>query len=165
MSKSPLDLLFDVLAYIGQGLLALVVVIKFCDIILRYFFRAPLAWDVEVAEYILLLVTVLGAAWLLRDEGHVSVELLMGQLSERGRTYLRLIHAGVGAFVSVIVFLSALLATAFAQRDGLQIIKVFTVDKFYFLLVIAVGYLLLLAEFLRQFRRHLATLRGSRGGH
>jgi TRAP-type C4-dicarboxylate transport system permease small subunit len=39
-------------------------------------------------EYFLLLIPLLGAPWLVREKGHIYIELLLGALPPKGRTAL-----------------------------------------------------------------------------
>ncbi len=157
--KGIFDRLLDVLAFIAGIMLGCVVVVKFSDIILRYFFNRPLTWDVELAEYFLFCIAFLGAAWLLRERGHVRIDVLDNVLSNRARNYLHLVHSLVGALVSIILALMSMLAGAYAYRDGLKVVKIYTVGKYYFLFIISFGFFLLLAEFLRQFAADLRKAR------
>ena len=50
---------------------------------MRYFLNRPLVWVLELTEYALLWVTFLGAAWLLRQGGHVQVDVIVDFMSRR----------------------------------------------------------------------------------
>ena len=149
--KGIFDWVIDSLAYLGGILLGCAIIIKFCDIILRYFFNKPLTWDIEITEYVLFCVAFFGAAWLLREGGHVRIDVLDNLLSEKGKIYLHLFHSAIGALVSMILTLMSFVAAAYSYRDGQTVVKIYTIGKYYFLLIISLGFFLLLAEFLRQF--------------
>lgn len=157
--KGIFDWIIDGLAYLGGILLGCAVVIKFCDIILRYFFNKPLTWDIEITEYILFAVAFFGAAWLLKVGGHVRIDVLDTMLSKKGKTYLHLLHSAVGAFVSLVLSLMSFVAAAYSYRDGLKVVKIYTIGKYYFLFIISLGFFLLLVEFIRQFAGCVRTLR------
>jgi TRAP-type C4-dicarboxylate transport system permease small subunit len=157
--KGIFDWILDSLAYVAGVMLGLVVIVKFCDIILRYFLNKPLTWDVEFAEYMLFCIAFFGAAWLLREGGHVRIDVLDNLLSEKKKTYLHLIHSVVGALVSIILSLMSFVAAAYSYRDGLRVVKIFAIEKCYFLLIVAVGFFLLLAEFVRQSSRDIRKLK------
>lgn len=159
--KGIFDWIIDGLACLGGILLGFAVIIKFCDIILRYFFNRPLTWDIEVTEYILFAVAFFGTAWLLKQGGHVRIDLLDIFLSERNRTYLHLVHAAVGALVSVILGLMSFVAAAYSYRDGLTVVKIYTIGKYYFLLIISLGFFLMFAEFLREFAGEIRKIKNT----
>lgn len=149
--KGIFDWIIDGLAYLGGILLGCAVIIKFCDIFLRYFLNRPLTWDIEITEYILFAVAFFGAAWLLKQGGHVRIDVLDNLLSEKTKTYLHLLHSTVGALVSIILCLMSFMAAAYSYRDGLTVVKIYTIGKYYFLLIISLGFFLMLVEFLREF--------------
>ncbi len=149
--KGIFDWIIESLAYLGGILLGCAVIIKFCDIILRYFFNKPLTWDIEITEYILFALAFFGAAWLLREGGHVRIDVLDNFLSEKCKIYLHLVHSAVGGLVSIILCLMSFVAAAYSYRDGLTVVKIYTIGKYYFLFIVSLGFFLLFAEFLRQF--------------
>ena len=157
--KGIFDWILDSLAYVAGVMLGLVVIVKFCDIILRYFFNKPLTWDVEFAEYMLFSIAFFGAAWLLREGGHVRIDVLDNLLSEKNKTCLHLVHSIVGAFVSIILCLMSFIAAAYSYRDGLKVVKIFAIEKYYFLMIISVGFFLMLAEFVRQGSRDIKKIK------
>ncbi|MES1950525.1 tripartite AtP-independent periplasmic transporter subunit DctQ [Salinisphaera sp. S4-8] len=62
------------------GLCALVIVAMALsvtyEVASRYFFGRPTIWVTELASYFLVAVTFLGAAWTLRNDGHIRMDLL-----------------------------------------------------------------------------------------
>ena len=157
--KGIFDRIIGGFAYLGGVLLSCAIIIKFCDIILRYFFNKPLTWDIEITEYILFALAFFGAAWLLKEGGHVRIDVLDNFLSEKGKTYLHLLHSAVGALVSMILCLMSFVAAAYSYRDGLTVVKIYTIGKYYFLFIISLGFFMLLAEFLRQFSRDVRKIK------
>ena len=50
------------------------------EVVLRTFFSRPITGTVEINGYALVYVTFLGAAWLLREGGHVKMDLVLTRL-------------------------------------------------------------------------------------
>lgn len=157
--KGLFDWIIDSLAYLAGILLGCAVIIKFCDIILRYFFNRPLTWDVEIAEYILFFVAFFGAPWLLKQGGHARIDILDNFLSKNGKIYLHLLHSVTGALVSIILSLTSFVAAAYSYRDGLKVVKIYAIGKYYFLFIMSLGFFLLLVEFLRQFSQGIRSIK------
>lgn len=63
----------------------------------------PFAWLFTSAEYGLLYMTMLGAPWLVREKGHVHIELLTAALPETGRRLLSRIVALACVIVCVLL--------------------------------------------------------------
>jgi C4-dicarboxylate transporter DctQ subunit len=55
------------------------------SVAMRNFGIQPFAWLFTSAEYGLLYMTMLGAPWLVREKGHVHIELVTAALSPRVR--------------------------------------------------------------------------------
>ena len=54
----------------------------------------PFAWLFTSAEYGLLYMTMLGAPWLVREKGHVHIELVTAALPNRRAVAKRLVKQG-----------------------------------------------------------------------
>jgi TRAP-type C4-dicarboxylate transport system permease small subunit len=64
-------------------------------------------WSLEVSEYMLYAMTFLGAPWVLRENGHIAIELAVERLPPRARARARLAADAVGAAVCAILFVYA----------------------------------------------------------
>jgi TRAP-type C4-dicarboxylate transport system permease small subunit len=70
------DKVLNIFAFLA-GLMVIFMVLAIpYSVIMRYFFLKPPEWVIQTCEYMLLWLTFLASAWLLRDEGHVSVDHL-----------------------------------------------------------------------------------------
>src|SRR6186997_3467832 len=73
------------LEYLCAGLLLIIVVIVFANVVGRYFLRAPLRWSDEVAQFLFLWLSYLGALAALMSGRHYSVPNLIDMLPVKGR--------------------------------------------------------------------------------
>ena len=73
------------LEYLCAGLLIVIVAIIFTNVVGRYFFRAPLRWSDEVAQFLFLWLSYLGALAALMSGRHYSVPNLIDMLPVKGR--------------------------------------------------------------------------------
>jgi len=157
--KGFFDWIVDSMAFIAGVLLTSTVLIEFLEIFMRHFVRKPQVWTVDVTEYILFLVAFLGAPWLLKKGGHVGVDIVVERLDSTTRTFLGMLSSALGIFVSAVVSWFGLLETWNCYQGEVLVIKTLSVQKYYFLIFIFLGYFLLLIEFGRQFAHHLVRLR------
>jgi C4-dicarboxylate transporter DctQ subunit len=74
------DHLVDDAAFISGIILGLVTVLVCTDIVMRYYFNKPIQGALESSEYGLLFLTLLAAAWLVKKNKHVRMELLIHRL-------------------------------------------------------------------------------------
>ena len=58
------------------------------EVFMRYFLNRPTLWTLEISEYSLVYITFLGAAWVLRKDGHVKIDLLVRVLKPRSQIIL-----------------------------------------------------------------------------
>lgn len=153
--KGIVDHVIDFMAGVA-GILLVVAVFTICiEIIMRYFFRKPQVWSEELCEYILFTLAFLGAPWLLKKGGHVSVDIITERLSPEVRGYLGLFACGIGVLISAVITWFSIVAAWDCYVTGVVVTKTLTVGKHYFLVFITLGYFFLLVEFGRQFLNHL----------
>jgi C4-dicarboxylate transporter, DctQ subunit len=82
------DCIVDSGASISGIILGLVTVLVCSDIVMRYFFNKPIQGALESSEYGLLFLTLLAAAWLVRKDKHVRMELLLHKLKPVTQAYV-----------------------------------------------------------------------------
>ncbi|MGD8227956.1 MAG: TRAP transporter small permease [Desulfobacteraceae bacterium] len=147
------------MAFLAGVLLVGAVLIVCFEIWMRYFARKPQVWTVEICEYILFAIAFLGAPWLLQKGGHVSIDIMVAQLGLKTRIFLGLFSKAMGVLISAIICGFSLATSWESYVSGVVVIKTLSIPKYYFLLLIALGYFFLLIEFARQFFGHFKELR------
>ena len=99
-APSPDNLLDRISTTIGRAIAWLtlfMVIVTFVVVVMRYVFDAGLIWVQESVVWMHAAVFMLGAAYTLRDEEHVRVDVFYREMSARRRAWVDL--------VGVIVFL------------------------------------------------------------
>jgi len=129
---------------------------------MRYFLNRPTVWTVEVTEYALLFLTFLGAAWVLKNEGHVRRDAVLNRLNPINRALLLTITSAIGAIVCLVLFLVTAESTYDVFQRGVHIASVLEPPKALILGVIPIGSFLLFIQFLRMARGNLRSWRASR---
>ena len=131
------------------------------NVFMRYFLNRSITWGMEIAEYSLLYLTFLAAAWLLKEEGHVHIELVLDRLKPRTQSLLNTITSIIGAVLClVIAWYSAETTWEYFQR-GVCRPTPLEPPTFLILAVIPVGSFLLFFQFLRRAYGHLKSRRAS----
>ena len=89
-------------------LMALIVAIMFAQVLFRYVFNQSLSWSEELAKFLFVWLTFLGAAICIKERLHVGVEFLMERLSDKWKRYLNLFQTVLitffNCFLSVVGF-------------------------------------------------------------
>ncbi len=145
-----LDRIEDFFAFLGGVLLVVAVCSVVFQVIARYFFGLTFIWINEGNEYILLYVPFLGAAWLLRHNGHVTVDLVVRVLPPRIKKASNVLVAVLGIIVSSVLVWYGTSVTMEAYTRGTVSTTSTQLPLVYLLVVIPVGSLLLLLEFIRK---------------
>jgi TRAP-type C4-dicarboxylate transport system permease small subunit len=97
------DRTLDVMVVFAGALLAFAVLSVSAAIASRYFLGYPLGWVNEINSYILLYIPFLVGAWVLREEGHVIIDILLERLNPRNQSLINIITSMVSAVVCFIL--------------------------------------------------------------
>jgi C4-dicarboxylate transporter, DctQ subunit len=144
------DRVIDGMAVLA-GLGILFVMFSICyEVVVRNFHLQPPIWVTEVTEYLLLYITFLGAPWVLKEDGHVRVDIVVGRLRRKTQKAFDLATslAGMG-ICGVLVWYGAKTAWELYER-GIPVIKTLAIPKVLLVGIIPVGSLFLIAEFVRR---------------
>lgn len=81
----------------------------------RYVFRSPIAWTEELARFVLIWLAFMGAAFVMGEGRHITVDVVSRMLSRRGRLALECVSS-VAVLVACAMLLPA--GLAFARQMG-----------------------------------------------
>ena len=74
------------------GALAFASLLLFVNVVLRYWFLAPISWAEELTLYIMVWIVFVGSSVAIRTRGHIAIDLLPLVLSPAGRRRLAILH-------------------------------------------------------------------------
>lgn len=140
----------DVLVILAGAVLIFAVASVTIDVILRYFFNAPIIWSVVVNENNLLYITFLATAWVLRREGHVRVELVVNRLNPKAENLLGMITSIIGVIICLVVTWYSSLVTWQDFQKGYYIPTHVAIPEASVLFIIPIGMFLLSIQFGRR---------------
>lgn len=147
------------LAWAGGVLLFFAMIAVCVDVVLRYFFNRPVAWVLEISEYILLYVTFMATAWVLRDESHIKVDLLVNRLSPERQSLISIITSAIGALVMFILAWFGSRVTLDFYRRGVPTLEYLKTPEYLILMIIPIGSFCLAVQFFRNARKYLKSRR------
>jgi len=104
LSSKGLSFLVNFCAVTAGATLVWLMVSVITSVLMRNSGLQPFAWLFTSAEYGLLYMTMLGSPWLVREKGHVHIELVTAALPDKARRIVSRIVAI--ACVSVCVILA-----------------------------------------------------------
>jgi TRAP-type C4-dicarboxylate transport system permease small subunit len=137
-----------------MGLLAAMAIIIFANVVLRYSTSQSIEWAEEVARYMMVWMTFLGAGPVLRYGGHIAVENLQDALPPAMAKALRLLIALMltGFFIFIIYA-----GLTYVGRAQYQMTPTTQVSMAWVYGAMPVGGLLLLAHWLLVVRDYVLT--------
>jgi TRAP-type C4-dicarboxylate transport system permease small subunit len=154
-AAAALDSLVDALAVVAGGLLCALVVLISVDVAARTFRLFATPWTLDIAQYMLYAITFLGAPWVLREDGHIAIEIFVELLAPPTRRALRRAGDALGAVICAVLLLYACRVLWRSIHSQNLVYATFVFPEWYLYSIASPVFLLLLLIFLRR------TLRGT----
>jgi TRAP-type transport system small permease protein len=114
-----------------------------------------LPWADEISEYMLYLMTMLAAPWLLRQGRHIRVDILLRAIPARVGWYCEWITDAIALACCSIMVVSGVEATYASYSSGMLTIKTLITPEWWSLAPLPITFLLLAIEILFRMQ-HLA---------
>ena len=128
----------------------------------RYFLNYPLGWVIEICEYILLYSCFLGAAWVLRDDGHVRMDLITDKLSPKHKAAINVVTSIAGIIICAVLTWYSIRSTLNRYHEGAWFDTFLQWPRAPIYAVVPIGFFLLTIEYARSISGHLKTWRSLR---
>lgn len=158
--SNTFDRVLNIMAVVTAILVAFAAFSVCFEVGMRFFLHRPQGWVHELSEYSLVWITFLGAAWLLKEEGHVTIDAVLRRLSPRTQSLLNIITSTL----CVIIWL-ALIWYSGRHVWRLQSEGVLTtwleIPRAPFYAIMPIGSFLLFIQFLRRTYGFLGDWRAS----
>jgi len=85
-------------------MMAMMTILVFLQVLFRYLFNTPLGWSEEIARFAFVWLSFLGAATLVRSDGHIRVSVFVDQLPDAGWIAARVLQYA-GVLLCIAIFL------------------------------------------------------------
>jgi C4-dicarboxylate transporter DctQ subunit len=151
------DRAIGVLAFIAGILLIFAMLLVVYEALMRYFFGESVAWAIEICEDVLLFIAFLGAAWLLKREGHVAVDIVHACMKPKAQVALDIITSALGVIVCLVLTWYSAGTTLDHFERGAKVVKSLTLPKAMLLAIIPIGFFALSIQFLRRTHGYVRT--------
>lgn len=156
-----LDTIDKISCWIGKAVSAFVILIMgitLLEVVLRYGFNQPTIWVHETTQQIFAIAFLLGAAFTLREGGHVRVDIVSRRLSEKGKAILELITYTFYFLFNVVLLWKG---GEMAYESVMMLEKTQTPWEpyvFHVILAIPIAAILMLLQGMAEFIRNLKTV-------
>lgn len=124
------------------------VILIFIDVLLRYLFSQTSAWVIELEWHLFALIFLLGAAYTLKENQHVRVDVFYTQFSERNKAWVNLI----GTILFLVPWCLIVIYTSYNYAENSFAVKEISADpgglpaRYLIKFSIAIGFILLLMQ-------------------
>lgn len=141
------DRVIVALAVLSGAALAFVFVSIIADVTTRSIGLQPPTWVVATTEYALLYITVLSAPWLLRQKGHVHIDIVRASLPAGvGRVVAKIVcFVSMLVSLTIVYFSIPVIVAAWHEYD----IRAYELPRWLLYAPLTVGFLLLAIGFAR----------------
>lgn len=156
MKESPerhrvFDRIIDTFAIIAGVLFVYSTVSTCVEVVMRYFFAKPTNWLSEINEFILYVAPFIAAAWILKHDGHIKMDLLVKCLSFRNQALLNAVTSIMGILVCLtIACFGATVTLDSFQTNYLTASGYIRITRGYITVFGVLGYILLAIQFIRR---------------
>jgi len=99
------------------AIVAVMTVVVFLQVLYRYVFAQPLQWSEELARYLFVWLSIMGATLALQKKGHFGLDLFYKMLSSRLR---RIVKFPVYLLLGIVIFVILFQGIILVQKTVLQ---------------------------------------------
>ena len=155
-------LIIEACGIIGIVILLAMMMMTVSDVIMRYFFRKPIIGSMEISVTLMVCVVFLGIGWCALNDGHISVDIITGKLSKRGRVLLN-------GFDNIVTLVLALIITwrsfveALSVKDMEVTSPILGIPRYPFVFVTSFGFFLLFSAVLILFIKNIKSVKDPDG--
>jgi len=146
-----------------SGFLVLSAMIIVCVGITTRYVGHPIGWVIEVCQFLLVYITFLLAAWVLKKEAHVKIDIVLIRLNPRTQSLITAITSAICAVACSILAWYGVKVTWDLFQSGYLTVSVLrpAPPLYIFTAIIPVGLLLLAIQLARRTYDHIRHLKTS----
>jgi TRAP-type C4-dicarboxylate transport system permease small subunit len=125
------------------------------SVLTRYLLNRPIMWIIGSTEYMLAAIGFLGAAWVLKMDGHVCQDTVIRLLSPKVRTVLRTVTSFIGAGTCLIIARYAAITALDYHHRQVMNVSTIVIPVAPMLGFVSIGFSLLTIQFARDAYKYL----------
>jgi len=144
------DRAVDLCALLAVLLMAFVLAAVNSEIVMRYLLNSPMQWVTETTEYCILWMTFFAAAWVLKKEGHVVMDIALTRLKPGTRNRINLVTSLLGVVTCLVITWYGITVTLDLAQRGVLLPSALDPVAYPLYIIIPIGSLLLAVQFLRR---------------
>lgn len=121
------------------------------QVLSRYLSGSPQMWPTDIATYGLVFLTFMGMGLLLRDDGHIRIDIVYLKLPETAKRILDTVMDLVGVITLITVtYFAFKLDMSYFRKNTFLVGSVFNMPKYLIFSFVPVGLAITAIEFMRR---------------
>jgi C4-dicarboxylate transporter DctQ subunit len=152
------DTILTVTAYLSGSLIVIMMLSISYEVVMRYFFNSPTIWVIDFSGYMQYAVVLLGAAWVLKNDGHSKIDVISNRFQGKKRLILSLLTCSIGLIACGLFFWKGLEATWGAYQRSEFLYRDVEVPTALLLVFFPLGFSMLFIQFAREIYNNLRAL-------
>lgn len=160
--SAAFDLVVNILAYSAGILVIFLMFLIGADVISRKLAGFNISWATEITENAVLYVAFAAAAWLLKQNRHVNVDIVITHLNKRSQIIMQTATSVVGAALCFFMTYRAFLVTLDVWRRGAATVSVMEIPLTPLMAIVTAGLFLLAIQFVRNAGLHIRKFKETR---
>lgn len=156
------DRLIEFMAALAGVILVFITIAVCYTIGMRFLFKQTTIWIIQTCEYALLWIAFLATTWLLREGGHIAVDVVCAHLNDKTRNYLSFIMYVIGGLFCIMLTVLGIIHMHDCIVNNVTDVRAVTVPKSVIFSIIPIGSLLLIVQFFRMAWRQFTIIRAGK---
>lgn len=160
--RSWFDRMVDTLALIAGVLLCILTLLVCFDVLSRTLRLFAMPWTLDVTEYMLYAITFLAAPWVLREQGHIAIEIVVERLPRGLRRLVQRVADAIGALVCGVLFVFSCRVLWRSWTQNNLVHETFVFPEWYLFVLAPPVFLILTWQFIARTARSAGERDGAR---
>ena len=148
--STTFDALLEKLAVIAFACVIGIMIITSANVIMRYFLDKPIGWSQEISIYLMLYTCFLAAAYVLKRERHVIMEIIISRLNPIIRVSLNFITSCFMIVICLVIIWYGVDLTLELYQRGAIAHESLETPKFLLIGIIPIGMFFLFIQTIRR---------------
>ena len=158
------DAIIKLLSWLACGLVFIMALVVFGNVVGRYFLNKPLLGTVELAELMMVVIAFFSIPYTEKVWGHVRVDVVISRLSRRTQAILASIAFFISTGTFAVISYKAIVNAIYYAHHLLEATSVLFIPIAPFMSVMALGCLVLTLKLLAHLFHPLPPEEGQEGG-
>lgn len=147
------------IVFVVSTLSIVILILISVQVFSRYLTKSPVLWTTETSIMLMLGMGLPGAAWLLRNDEHVQIDVVINYLSEKKKLFVNLITSVLGVVTCFFITLAGVWVTHDQYVRGVRTVGDLQIPKYILLVLIPLGTFFLTIEFIRKVKHYYCKLK------